>query len=51
MGAVAAVLAAGTAAPLRDQRIQISKENMTVGISTSDDAFTVADTAVVSVGY
>lgn len=33
------------------QQIQISKENKTIAISTSDDASAVADMAVVSVGF
>ena len=33
------------------QQIQISKENKTIAISTSDEASALADTAVVSVGF
>lgn len=39
------------ALPAAGQQIQISKENKTIAISTSDDASAVADTGVVSVGF
>lgn len=48
---VAAILAGGTATSLEAQQIQISKDNKTIAISTSDEAAAVADTAVVSVGF
>lgn len=44
-------LALGVAFPLSAQQIQISKENKTIAISTSDEASAVADTAVVTVGF
>lgn len=37
--------------PLTAQQIQISKENKTIAINTSDDATALADTAVVTVGF
>src|SRR5665213_2043490 len=46
----AALLVQPTAAGLA-QQIQISKENKTIAISTSDDASALADIAVVSVGF
>lgn len=43
------VLAAGL--PVAAQQIQISKENKTIAITTSDEASALADTAVVTVGF
>jgi uncharacterized protein len=37
--------------PLTAQQIQISKENKTIAINTSDDATALADTAIVTVGF
>jgi uncharacterized protein YggE len=37
--------------PLTAQQIQISRENKTIAISTSDDASVLADIAVISVGF
>ncbi len=40
------------AAPfLSAQQIQISQQNKTIAISTSDDASALADTAVITVGF
>jgi hypothetical protein len=47
--AAAALFATAIAIPA--QQIQISKENKTIAISTSDDASALADTAVVTVGF
>jgi uncharacterized protein YggE len=44
-------LALALALPLSAQQIQISKENKTIAITTSDDASALADTAVVSIGF
>ncbi len=37
--------------PLAAQQIQISKDNKTISITTTDDASAMADTAVVSIGF
>ena len=37
--------------PMQAQQIQISKENRTIAISTSDEASAVADTAVITIGF
>lgn len=37
--------------PLAAQQIQISKENKTIAITTSDEASALADTAVVTIGF
>lgn len=39
------------ALPLAAQQIQISKENKTIAITTSDEASALADTAIVNVGF
>lgn len=41
----------GLALPLAAQQIQVSKDNKTIAITTSDEASAVADTAVVSIGF
>lgn len=41
----------GATLPLAAQQIQISKENKTIAISTSDEASAPADTAVVNIGF
>jgi uncharacterized protein YggE len=49
---IAATLALAAILPaLSAQQIQISKENKTIAITTSDEASALADTAVVSVGF
>ena len=50
--AVSAVLALPAMHPiLSAQQIQISKENRTIAITTSDEASALADTAIVSIGF
>lgn len=39
------------ALPLSAQQIQISKDNKTISITATDEASTIADTAVVSIGF
>lgn len=40
-----------SALPLTAQQIQISKENKTIAITTSDEASALADTAIVNIGF
>ena len=47
----AALLVVASVLPLMAQQIQISKENKTIAITTSDDASTLADTAIVTIGF
>jgi uncharacterized protein len=47
----AAVFVITSALPLAAQQIQISKENKTIAITTSDDASALADTAIVTIGF
>lgn len=52
MKRIALALASLTlAAPLVSQTIQISKDNRTIAITTSDEASALADTAEISIGY
>jgi hypothetical protein len=48
--AILAIVCA-TALPVVAQQIQISKDNKTISITTTDEASAMADTAVVSVGF
>jgi uncharacterized protein YggE len=48
---ITVALAFASSLPLAAQQIQISKENKTIAITTSDEAFALADTAVVSIGF
>jgi uncharacterized protein YggE len=48
---LAALLALLPILPLSAQQIQISKDNKTIAITTSDDASALADTAAVSIGF
>ncbi|HEY1742089.1 MAG TPA: SIMPL domain-containing protein [Granulicella sp.] len=47
----AALLVLASTLPLAAQQIQISKENKTIAITTSDDASALADTAIVTIGF
>jgi uncharacterized protein YggE len=47
---IAALLGASVL-PIAGQQIQISKENKTIAITTSDEASALADTAVVTIGF
>ena len=47
----AALLVLASSLPLAAQQIQISKENKTIAITTSDDASALADTAIVTIGF
>jgi uncharacterized protein YggE len=48
---LATTLALASALPLAAQQIQISKDNKTIAITTSDEASALADTAVVNIGF
>jgi uncharacterized protein YggE len=47
----ATALLLASSLPLAAQQIQISKENKTIAITTSDEASALADTAIVSIGF
>ena len=46
-----ALMLLGSSLPLCAQQIQINKDNKTIAITTSDQAETLADTAVITVGF
>ena len=48
---LAACMMLATALPLAAQQIQINKDNKTIAITTSGDASTLADIAVLTVGF
>lgn len=49
--ALTALCIAASSIALSGQQIQISQQNKTIAISTSDDASALADTAVITVGF
>jgi uncharacterized protein YggE len=48
---LALLLALASALPISAQQIQISKDNKTIAITTSDEASALADTAQVTIGF
>ena len=44
-------LCLAAALPLAAQQIQVSKDNKTISVTTTDEASAMADTAVISIGF